>query len=210
MCRCSLSVVTQTTAGVTDKEKVENLKNHFNSGSFLESFEHLLDFSTFHIDWCDEQESKTCSSNVTDLENVRIFTNRFKEISHFQSSKQPSGQKCFVVLGFKMFLDGGQDYFLSNWKELSGLGNLLLFLSTKNYLVGQVMLLQNIEPVNLVRDMFNHMVLVEVFYSKDMLIYLLDYVQRTRDGRNTGHVSVYHEIEIEKNVNGNEKLGFSI
>ena len=73
---------------------------------------------------------------------------------------------------------------------------MLLFLSPR-FGVKQAMLLQNVEPFYLVGDMFNYMVVVEVFYEKDMLIYLLDYVQRTRDGRNTGHASVYQEMQIK-------------
>ena len=199
MFRCSFSFVTQHTLGVTGKEKFEDLKNHFLSGSLLESFENLAAYSTLHIIWCDEQDNKIPSPKVSDLMNFKIQTSSFKEISHFQSNEKSYGQKCFVILGFKMFLDGSQDYFLSNWKELSGLGNLLLFLSPK-YQVGQVMLLQNMASMHMVEDMFNFLVVVEVFYKKDILIYLLDYVQRSREGRNTGYVSVYREMEIKRNV----------
>ena len=164
----------------------------------LESFEHLPQFSTFHLAWSEEKETHTPAEEMEKLENLTILTQSFKELCHFTSSRKPIGQKCFVILGFKLL--GGGDYFLSNWKELSGLGNLLFFLSP-TFLVGHVKLLQNIKPLHLVGDMFNYMVIVEVFYQKDKLIYLLDYVQRAREERNTGHASVYHKMEIGMNEN---------
>ena len=191
MYRCSISLVIETRASPTEKEKLENLKNYFSRGSLLESCEHLNHFSTFHIDWTEIQSGKTAISG-----NLKIVTQSFREMSHFRSKKQLIGQKCFIILGFKMLNGCDQEQFLSNWKEVSGLGNLLLFLSPK-FGVKQAMLLQNMEPFHLVGDMFNYMVLVEVFYQKGMLIYLLDYVQRLMDGRNTGHVSVYQEMQIK-------------
>ena len=133
-------------------------------------------------------------------ENLAILTQSFRELSHFHSDKKQRGQKCFVILGFNLLGAGGQDYFLSNWKELSGLGNLLLFCSvvSNRFLVGHVKLLQNIDSLHMVGAFFNYMVVVEVFYQRDKLVYLLDYVQRAKERRNTGHVSVYQEINIDE------------
>ena len=170
--------------------------NYFGRGSLLESSEHLHDFSTFHIDWLIEKDTEIVIGKAALSGNLKIGTHSFIEMSHFHSDKQLTGEKCFIILGFKMLDDCGQEQFLADWKEVSGLGNLLLFLSPK-FGVKQAMLLKNMEPVQLVGDMFNYMVMVEVFYQKDMLIYLLDYVQRIRDGRNTGHVSVYQEMQIK-------------
>ena len=196
MFRCSISLVrlNVTGQGSKDLDRLEDLKAYFNSGSLLESMENLVDFATFHIDWSDEQDRRIPSECA---KNCDILTTRYKEISYFQSSEQFFGHKCFVILGFKLFLGGCDNYFMSNWRELCGLGNMLLFLSNK-FQVGKVMLLQKVDNLESSGDMFDFMVMVEVFYRMDILVYLLDYVQRTKHSRNTGHVSVYREVQVSK------------
>ena len=187
--------------------ELENGTNYFSSGSFFKSFEHIDQFCTLHI----------CSHFGQELppeflnKHALLSSHRFREISHFRSNSELTGLKCSVILGFQILpgegkdvnFDGnggdggseGRDYFLANWEELSGLGNLLLFLSKKRFSVCQVTLLQNIEEV--VGEFFKYIVQVDVIYEKAMLIYLLDYVQRAREGRNSGHISVYQEISLD-------------
>jgi len=195
-----------------DQENGTNydFESFFSSGSFFESFEHIDRFCTLHISSFTDQELPPNFSN----KHLSFSSQRFRELSHFQSNSELTGPKCCVILGFQLLAGegmgscvadghqeegiGGKDYFLANWEELSGLGNLLLFLSKNKFSVSQVTLLQNIEE--LVEKFFNYIVKVEVVFEEAMLIYLLDYVQRAREGRNSGHISVYQETRLDIGV----------
>ena len=81
--------------------------------------------------------------------------------------------------------------------DFSGIGNILLFL-TKYFQVGQVSFLRilsteatNIGGKNKVDNSPTFIIMTEVYYEDDLLDTLLEFVQRTRVGRNTGHLSIY-------------------
>ena len=81
--------------------------------------------------------------------------------------------------------------------DFSGIGNILLF-STKYFQVGQVSFLRilsteatNIGGKNKVDNSPTFIIMTEVYYEDDLLDTLLEFVQRTRVGRNTGHLGIY-------------------
>ena len=39
-------------------------------------------------------------------------------------------------------------------------------------------------------------IMTEVYYEDDLLNTLLQFIQRTRDGRNTGHLGIYSRNEV--------------
>ena len=79
----------------------------------------------------------------------------------------------------------------------SGIGNILLFL-TKYFQVGQVSFLRilpseaaNSGGKNKVASSPTFIIMTEVYYEDDLLDTLLEFVQSTRVGRNTGHLGIY-------------------
>ena len=62
------------------------------------------------------------------------------------------------------------------------------------------MFLRNMSSPCKTKNMFQFLVMVEVFYKQGDLIYLLDYVQKTREGRNVGFISIYGEITVHVHV----------
>ena len=108
------------------------------------------------------------------------------------------------------------DYFVNNWSVLrylmkiicgrnmikflvcfSGIGNILLFL-TKYFQVGQVSFLRILPSEaassggkDKVGSCPTFIIMTEVYYEDDLLDKLLEFVQRTRVGRNTGHLGIY-------------------
>ena len=85
----------------------------------------------------------------------------------------------------------------------SGLGNILLFL-TKQFQVGQVsflrIILDNTSKKGIEKnpdESPTFIISTEVFFEDDFLDTLLEFVQRTREGRNTGHLGIYTRYEIK-------------
>ena len=150
-----------------------------------------------------EPPVKEKDTKEPDMVDIMIEKYRFKEISLLLSNNKPSGLMCWIIYGFKLLLGDTPEYFLSHWKDLTGVGHLLNFLSG-SYQVGQASLLQNME-VELLRDlrgnMYHFLFVVQVGYKEESLVRLLDFIQRTRESRNTGHVSVYQEVEIGNIIN---------
>ena len=58
----------------------------------------------------------------------------------------------------------------------------------------KVLFFKNMEIVARDDNMFQFLLMLEVFHSEGDLIYLLDYVQKIRCWRNLGFVSLYGEI----------------
>ena len=106
-----------------------------------------------------------------------------------------SDTESTILLGFKIHPSESSDYFLTNWREVSGLGNLLLFLSPK-YGVKKIMFLHNEKDIPKEEDMFQFMVMLEIFHKNEDLIYLLDHVQKARALGHIGFVSVYKTFPL--------------
>ena len=122
----------------------------------------------------------------------------FLEASYFLSNKPLLETQSFILIGFKIHPDDSSDYFISNWREVSGLGNLLLSLSSK-FCVKKIMFLYNEDCIPKGKNIFKFLVMLEVSHKRKDLIYLLDIVQKFRQGRLNGFISVYQEIPIGKN-----------
>ena len=89
----------------------------------------------------------------------------------------------------------------------SGLGNLLSHLLAE-YQIGQVKFMKKTK-VDSKEDSHDNersseksnicptfIVTVEVFYEESQLINLVDFVQRTRERRNTGHLGIYFSTQL--------------
>ena len=171
--------------------KLDVLRRHFRTGSFLESFEDGVEFPTFHLEYSDREPERQ-DVKIKDSSFEATIAN-FVEISLCKNQENNFERKCFLILGFKTPADGSVEYFEKNWKELTGLGNTLHFLSQK-YFVRRVMFMKNMESVGRDENMFQFLLMLEVFHKQGDLIYLLDYVQKTRSWRNVGFISLYGEI----------------
>ena len=175
------------------------LRKHYPAGSLLESLESGSIFPTIHIEIIESGISTKTSDNEDNYhpknQDLSANISKFEEICYLQSAESLLERKCFMVLGFKTPEEGSSDFFLCNWKELTGLGNFLLFLS-KKYHVTRVIFLQNVAAVRRDDDTFQFLLLLEIFHQKKDLIYLLDYVQNLRSWRNIGYLSLYGEIGL--------------
>ena len=80
---------------------------------------------------------------------------------------------------------------------MSGLGNLLLFLSSK-YSVKKIMFLENLKNIAKKENMFQFLVILEISHKSEDLIYLLDFVQKACNGDHVGFMAVYKEILVQK------------
>ena len=114
----------------------------------------------------------------------------FVESSYFVSDVETSGAESVILLGFKIHPNESSDYFLTNWREVSGLGNLLIFLYPK-FGVKKIMFLHNVRDIPKEENMFQFVVMVEIIHKNDDLIYLLDFVQRARSLGHIGFLSLY-------------------
>ena len=171
--------------------KIDLLRKHFRTGCFLESLEEGVEFSTLHLEYSDSKPD--CQELCIDDSFFQATVANFWEVSLCKSVEKILERKCFLVLGFKTPEDGSIEYFIQNWKELTGLGNFLLFLSPK-YFVRRVIFMKNMASVGRDDNMFQFFLLLEVFHKQGDLIYLLDYVQKIRSWRNVGFISLYGEI----------------
>ena len=114
----------------------------------------------------------------------------FVESSYFVSDVETSGAESVILLGFKIHPNESSDYFLTNWREVSELGNLLIFLYPK-FCVKKIMFLHNVRDIPKEENMFQFVVMVEIIHKNDDLIYLLDFVQRARSLGHIGFLSLY-------------------
>ena len=114
----------------------------------------------------------------------------FVESSYFVSEVPTLDTQSIILLGFKIHPSESSDYFLTNWREVSGLGNLLLFLSPK-YGVKKIMFLHNVKDIPKEENMFQFMVMLEISHKNEVLIFLLDYVQKARGLGHIGFGLVY-------------------
>ena len=189
--RYRISVINMLAAKYSLYSKIEVLRKHFEIGSFLESFEDSVEFPTLHFEY--SERKMKCQDLKIEESCFEASVANFLEISLFKSTENVLDRKCFLVLGFKTPEDGSIDYFISNWRELTGLGNILLFLSQK-YVVRRVMFMKNMASVGRDDNMFQFLLMLEVFHKQGDLIYLLDFVQQNRNWRNVGFISLYGEI----------------
>lgn len=126
--------------------------------------------------------------------NFETSTTIFREVYSLKSNLNGNvmNEKCFIVLGFNIPEPDSYDYFAKNWTELSGLGNILSFLTPK-FFVNRVSFLVSSQFGKQMCH-FHFMILVEVFFNAFDLIYLLDFVQQFRVKRNFGFISIYSEF----------------
>ena len=131
-----------------------------------------------------------------------VENSTFIETRYFLSIQPTLDTRSFILIGYKIHPDDSTDYFISNWREVSGLGNMLLALSS-TYSVKKVMFLHNENKVSKEQNMFQFLVMLEVSHKKEDLIYLLDYIQKAHSTGHIGFLSVYKEILIQGNrLNG--------
>merc|ERR1712130_89324 len=98
-----------------------------------------------------------------------------------------NNRTCFLLFGFRVEDERTRRFFLKNWKEVSGLGGILFFLTSKGYSVKRASLLQRASSVG--RNVFQFVITVETKVSGSRLGHLLQMVQQTRETKNTGFIS---------------------
>ena len=177
-------------------KKLKHLRGVFRKGSFLACYEKPTAVSMFHLEIFDTDMRSEDALNVKDS-NFETSTSFFHEMSSFKSNLNGNAfqEKCFIVLGFNLPESDSYSYFMANWRDLTGLGNLLSFLTPK-YFIGRVSLLNN-SDFEKPKYHFHFIVLVEIFFNRQDYIYLLDYVQQFRVKRNFGYISIYGEFPAE-------------
>ena len=151
-----------------------------------------MEISTFHIERSECQiELSTPFIRETQFE---ASVSLFQEIECLKSDSPASHQeKCFIISGFRVAERDSYPYFTRNWREVSGLGNILTYLASKYYVNSVIFLANNSFPVK--SDTFHFMIIVEVSFRSCQLIDLLDFVQKFRVERNVGFISVYGELK---------------
>ena len=172
------------------------MRQIFREGSFLACYEKAPAVSMFHLRIFDTDIRSEDAMDVMEEKESKFKTSTafFHEMSSFKSNLNGNAfqEKCFIVLGFNLPESDSYSYFMENWRDLTGLGNLLSFLTPK-YFIGRVSLLTNsgfYKP----KFHFHFIVLVEIFFNRQDYIYLLDYVQKFRVKRNFGYISIYGEF----------------
>ena len=184
----SVTIISAKSTKMTVSRKLKHLKQSFRSGYILESFEEEIDLPTllFNLN-SNDLELNTINNDHPKFTGTEA---RFEEVSVLFSRLESEDKKCFLILGFQIPGDENEDYFVARWKEFSGLPSHLLFLS-KSYFVKRVTLLRNVDPQTIIDSQFKFLVIFEVHYRQEDLIYLLQYVQNNRTWRNVGFISVY-------------------
>ena len=119
----------------------------------------------------------------------------FMESNHFLCDVDPLEEESLILLGFKIHPNENPDYFLNNWWQVSGLGNLLFFLKPK-FRVKKVRFLHNVRNIPKEEHMFLFIVMVEFSHKVGDQIYVLDYVQKSRSIGHIGFISVYKPIQV--------------
>ena len=131
---------------------------------------------------------------MNELFSIEIST--FKETSYFVSDQQMLESQSVMMIGFKIHPNESTEFFLDNWREVSGLGNLLLFLSP-NYCVRKIMFLENVKKIPKKEKMFQYCIMLSISHKPEDIIYLLDFVQKARNGDHVGFMAVYKEIPVK-------------
>ena len=177
-------------------QKLNNFRRMFSEGSFLVCYERVSAVTIFHLD-ISVTDGRCEDSGTVKESNFETSTSIFQEMSCFKSNLNCNAfqEKCFIVIGFNLPDMDAYEYFMENWRELTGVGNLLTFL-TPQYFIGRVSLLSN-STFEKPRSHFHFIVLVEIFFNRPDYIYLLDYVQQFRVKRNFGFISIYGEFPAE-------------
>ena len=146
-----------------------------------------------------------------------------QELNCFTPVLLPTNKNlCVLIQTFRWRDVKESEYFVNNWSVLryqmkiffarimtkfwfcfSGIGNILLFL-TEYFQVGQVSFLRilpseaaNSGGKDKVCSSPTFIIMTEVYYEDDFLDTLLEFVQRTRVGRNTGHLGIYSRNETK-------------
>ena len=184
-------------------KKLNHLRQIFREGSFLACYEKAAAVSMFHLRIFDTDIRSGDAMDVMEEKESKFKTSTafFHEMSSFKSNLNGNAfqEKCFIVLGFNLPESDSYSYFMENWRDLTGLGNLLSFLTPK-YFIGRVSLLTN-SGFDKPKFHFHFIVLVEIFFNRQDYIYLLDYVQKFRVKRNFGYISIYGEFPTEPTQN---------
>jgi len=165
----------------------QNSWSQYTENEMLESLETTAQFPSLLLQW-----SPTGVNGLkTELQREKSKA-AYYEIRYIVSgTRQEVGPKCFLIFGFKIQEGNSGRYFEDNWKEVSGLARVLLFLSYEKYKLNRASLLKIQDGE---RGEFEYLVVVETYPLSGQLIYLLDLVQRTREDRNTGYLSLYKSI----------------
>ena len=173
------------------KAKIKGLSRFFGTGNFYESLEKQTEVSTFHMDECC-QELNAPEIEDPDFESSVCV---FQELERMRSDStvNPPEEKVFIISGFRVSDEDCYEYFTSNWREVSGLGNILLYLEP-TYSVSSVRFLVN-NNFAAKSNNFLFMMILEVYTPRCQLINLLDFVQKFRVERNVGFISVYAELK---------------
>ena len=139
-------------------------------------------------------EELHCEVSSVKDSSFETSTTIFREVYSLKSNLNGNvmNEKCFIVLGFNIPEEDSYNYFVTNWRELSGIGNILSFLTPK-FFVNRVSFLVS-SQFGKQKCHFHFMILVEVFFNAFDLIYLLDFVQQFRVKRNFGFISIYSEF----------------
>ena len=138
-----------------------------------------MGISTLHIENSNECIQNFNEPDIKDV-NFASSTSFFQELEWLESDSKDSflTEKCFIISGFRVPEEDSFQYFTKNWRDLCGLGNMLMELQ-KKYFVNYVRFLANNSFV-LNAAQFHFMIILEVYFRPSDLIYLLDFVQKLR------------------------------
>merc|ERR1711971_88241 len=175
----------------------EKARNIFQSGTLLESME-KHEKNIFYNVRDDDDMQYACLK-----ESLYCSTSMYEELNCFAPVLLPTNKNfCVLIQTFRWREVKESDYFVNNWSVLSGIGNILLF-STKYFQVGQVSFLRILSTDAAKRggkekedNCPTFIIMTEVYYEDNLLNTLLQFIQRTRVGRNTGHLGIYSRNEI--------------
>jgi len=198
--KCQITLL--TSRKTLNSQILKQLRKKFTRETLLESVESIEKNIFYNIQY-DEGDIQ----NVNEINKLYILsTSCYEELSLFAPILLPSAPNFSVLMmTFKWTDEDDTDYFINNWTQLCGLGNLLSHLLAE-YQIGQVKFMKK-KTI----DFRNHygekrsekenmcptfIVTVEVFHEENQFINLVDYVQRTRERRNTGHLGIYFSTQL--------------
>ena len=152
----------------------------------LESVEARADFPSLHLVWGQE------GGRGEVYREVAYIVPAMGQVE----DEEDTLASVFLVSGFKIPEEKTRLYFQENWKEVSGLGKVLLFLGSAEFKLKRVSLLQGQDRSGGCEQEFQFVVLLEVVVV-GRLVGLLDLAQRTREARNSGYVSLYRRSQSQ-------------
>lgn len=158
------------------------------SKDWLQSLEAETAFPSVLLEWLDGNE-ETAEENIF-IEESFIVPKVMGE-EEGEEAVERRNRTCFLLFGFRVEDERTRRFFLKNWKEVSGLGGILFFLTSEGYSLKRTSLLQRVGSVG--RDVFQFVITVETKVSGSRLGHLLQMVQQTRETKNTGFISLYHK-----------------